>query len=179
MGIGALAGCLIAPTTFALFNAAFTLPAGPNTPPQIVTGQFGIIYRTLACVCTAQGISALPTNCTLFMAIFAGVALAVNLLVDFLRPRAPRIASFIPTPMAFSIGLLIGPSPGIEFMIGGVIFEIWRLRNKADADKLGSIIASGFLAGSAIAVLIQIGMTLGNVQSPMHITHSDNFNHVY
>merc|ERR1712054_67475 len=129
---------------------------------------------TLACVCTAQGISALPTNCTLFMAIFGGVALAVNLFIDFLRPRAPKIAALVPNPMAFSIGLLIGPSPGIEFMVGSTIFEIWRLRDRVKADKLGNIIASGFLAGSVIAVLIQIAMSLGNVKSPMHLTFTDN-----
>merc|ERR1712118_304717 len=113
------------------------------------------------------------------MAIFGSVALAVNLLVDFLRAKAPRVAAFIPNPMAFSIGLLIGPSPGIEFMIGSTIFEIWRLRDKVKADKLGPIIASGFLAGSVIAVLIQIAFSLGNVQNPMHLTYADNQGHVY
>jgi OPT family oligopeptide transporter len=176
--IGAVAGCFIAPTTFALFNSAFTLPVNePST--QIVTGKFGIIYRTLACVCTANGISALPANCTLFMAIFGGIALATNLFVDFLRSRAPNVAAYVPNPMAFSIGLLIGPSPGMEFMVGSTIFEIWRMRDRVTADKLGNIIASGFLAGSVIAVLIQIGMSLGNVKNPMHLTYTDNQGHVY
>lgn len=81
--------------------------------------------------------------------------------------------------MAMSIGLLIGPSPGIEFMVGSTIFEIWRMRDKVSADKLGNIIASGFLAGSVIAVLIQIALSLGNVQNPMHLTYSDNMGHTY
>lgn len=164
---GAIAGCIIAPTMFELFNSAFVLPT--DKPNAFITGIFGIIYRTLAATITGEGLEALPPMCLWFCLAAAIFTLIVDLCVEIGSKYNENLPAYVPNPMAMSIGLMLGPNVGMEFMFTGTLVWLWSRRNPQTAKEKSIVIASGCLAGSGVAILIRIALSLGNVNAPFRM----------
>jgi len=148
--VGAIAGCFIAPAVFQLFNNAYTLP-GP--PTQTLQGIYGTSYRVLAEVFTDGGFSQFPTNSLLFCAVAFALAIILDVSIDMVPER---VQDYIPNPMAMSIGLMMGPGVGVDFMLGGLAISLWRAKDPHGCKKFSVVVACGCLAGGAIAQLVII-----------------------
>merc|ERR1712232_874576 len=57
------------------------------------------------------------------MLFFAILALLLDIIADLVPED---VAVFIPNAMAMSIGLMMGPGVGIDFVIGGLGIAMWR-----------------------------------------------------
>jgi uncharacterized oligopeptide transporter (OPT) family protein len=156
--VGAAAGVVIAPGMFEIFNHAYHIP-GPST--QAVPGIFGTSYRVLAGVFASGGISALPKHTAEFCLAFAVLALVLNVLSDLVPSK---MGPYMPNAMAMSIGLMMGPSVGIDFLLGGLAISLWRLLSPESCKKFSVVVASGCLAGGGIGQVIQIALSSAGVQ---------------
>jgi len=157
--VGAAAGVIIAPGMFEIFNHAYHIPGNPNT--EAVPGIFGSAYRVLAGVFATGGISALPKHTAEFCIAFAILALVLNALSDLVPSK---MGSYLPNAMAMSIGMMMGPGVGIDFLLGGLAISAWRSINPEACKKFGIVVASGCLAGGGIGQVIQIVLSSAGVK---------------
>jgi OPT family oligopeptide transporter len=157
--VGAAAGVVIAPGMFEIFNHAYHIPGDPST--EAVPGIFGSAYRVLAGVFASGGISALPKHTGEFCLAFAVLALVLNVLSDVVPSK---VGPYMPNAMAMSIGLMMGPGVGIDFLLGGLAISLWRFLNPDSCRKFSVVVASGCLAGGGIGQVIQIVLTSAGVQ---------------
>ena len=94
-----------------------------------------------------QGFNQLPQGC--FMAMLIAVALGV--VITVLEPKYSR---WLPSPTAVGIGMLV---PGISVMpmvIGGICQWVWAKASEKAEDKYRLPLASGFISGEALVVLV-------------------------
>jgi len=152
--VGAGAGVLIAPAMFEIFNSAYHIPGDPAK--QAVPGIYGSAYRVLSGVFASGGISVLPEHSVEFCIAFAVIAVFLNVLSDVVPEK---FGQYIPNAMAMSIGMMMGPSVGIDFLLGGLAISIWRSINPAACKRFAIVVASGCLAGSGIGQVLQIALT--------------------
>jgi uncharacterized oligopeptide transporter (OPT) family protein len=95
----------------------------------------------------AKGFSTLPYGSltALCVALVAGVAITI------LEPRYHR---FLPSPTAMGIGMLIPGTATLSMVIGGVAWWIWSKRSPRTEAVYNMPLASGFIAGEALVVLV-------------------------
>lgn len=94
-----------------------------------------------------KGFSALPPGC--FQALM--VALVLGIILTVLEPKYHR---FVPSPTGVGLGMLI---PGVSIMplvLGGLCQFGWQKWNAKSEATYNTPLASGFIAGEAIVVLI-------------------------
>jgi len=94
-----------------------------------------------------QGLSALPRGC--FDAML--IAVILGIVITILEPRFKR---FLPSPTGIGIGMLI---PGIAVMpmvAGGICQWAWARTNRKTEEAFSLPLASGFIAGEALLVLV-------------------------
>jgi putative OPT family oligopeptide transporter len=94
-----------------------------------------------------QGFSALPRGCFLAMLIAVGLGVVITIL-------EPKHRKFVPSPTGVGIGMLV---PGLSVMpmvIGGICQMIWMRAAPKHEDTFNLPLASGFIAGEALLVLV-------------------------
>ena len=94
-----------------------------------------------------QGFSALPRGCFLAMLI----AVALGIVITIFEPKHRH---WLPSPTGVGIGMLV---PGLSVMpmvIGGVCQMMWARFAPKSEDTYNLPIASGFIAGEALLVLV-------------------------
>ncbi|XP_042382025.1 probable metal-nicotianamine transporter YSL12 [Zingiber officinale] len=158
--IGTAMGCVIAPSVFWLFFKAFKDigEEGSQYPAPYAT-----IYRNMA-ILGVDGFGSLPKHCLTLCFIFFAVAIMINLIKDLV---SPKIARFIPIPMAMAIPFYIGSYFAIDMFVGSVILFIWEKINKPKADSFGPAVASGLICGDGIWTLPQAVLALAQVKPPI------------
>ncbi|XP_015691659.2 probable metal-nicotianamine transporter YSL12 [Oryza brachyantha] len=158
--IGTSMGCVIAPCVFWLFYKAFTDIGVSGTE---YPAPYAIVYRNMA-ILGVDGFSSLPKHCLTLCYIFFAAAIAINLARD-LAP--PKVARFIPLPMAMAIPFYIGSYFAIDMFIGTVIVFVWGMVNRAKADAFAPAVASGLICGDGIWTLPQSILALAKVKPPI------------
>ena len=94
-----------------------------------------------------QGLAALPAGCLQAMLI----AVLLGIVITCLEPRYRR---FVPSPTGVGIGMLIPGFAVVPMMLGGVCQWLWaRLHPKSEKTYCLPL-ASGFIAGEALLVLV-------------------------
>ena len=94
-----------------------------------------------------KGFSALPPGC--FQALV--IALILGAVMTVLEPKFQR---FVPSPTGVGLGMLI---PGVSIMplvLGGICQYCWQKWNPKSEESYNTPLASGFIAGEAIVVLV-------------------------
>jgi uncharacterized oligopeptide transporter (OPT) family protein len=94
----------------------------------------------------SRGFSALPHGS--LTALVVGLALGVALTL--LEPRGPAV----PSPTAVGLGMLIPGYAVLPIAVGGVCQWIWARRRPQSEASYGTPLASGFIAGEALVVLV-------------------------
>jgi OPT family oligopeptide transporter len=160
--IGSVLGCLICPGLFVLLRSAWTIPT--DDPNAFITGLYAPIFRTLAIVATGSGFGALPKNCLYICLGFVVLAILLNITILLCQKFCPKVVTYIPEPSAMSIGMIVGASVPFEFFTGGLITWFWSRHRPQQCEELRAYIASGFIAGSGFAVVLQVIVSLCGLQ---------------
>ncbi|XP_062184465.1 probable metal-nicotianamine transporter YSL12 [Phragmites australis] len=158
--IGTAMGCVISPCVFWLFYKAFTNIgiSGSEYP-----APYAIVYRNMA-ILGVDGFSSLPKNCLTLCYVFFAAAIVINLIRDLVPPK---VARFIPLPMAMAIPFYIGSYFAIDMFIGTAILFAWEMVSKAKADAFAPAVASGLICGDGIWTLPQSVLALAKVKPPI------------
>lgn len=158
--IGTAMGCVIAPSVFWLFYKAFHdigMPGSEYPSPN------ALVYRNMA-ILGVQGLGSLPKHCLDLCIGFFVAAIAVNLARDL---AAPKVARFLPLPMAMAIPFYLGPYFGIDMCIGSLIRFVWDRLDGARAKAFAPPVASGLICGDGIWTLPQSVLALAGVKPPI------------
>ncbi|XP_042373916.1 probable metal-nicotianamine transporter YSL12 isoform X2 [Zingiber officinale] len=158
--IGTAMGCVIAPSVFWLFFKAFK---DIGTEGSQYPAPYAIIYRNMA-ILGVDGFGSLPKHCLTLCYVFFVLAIVINLIRDLV---GPRIARFIPIPMAMAIPFYIGSYFAIDMFIGSVILFVWEKIDKRKADSFAPAVASGVICGDGIWTLPQAVLALAQVKPPI------------
>ncbi|GAB4819572.1 hypothetical protein N2152v2_006618, partial [Parachlorella kessleri] len=156
---GAVIGCFVAPLTFEMFWKAFPL----GVPGSTYSAPYGTIYRAMSII-GVEGFDALPSHCLALCGGFFGIAVALNLIRDFLPKKWAR---FVPLPMAMAIPFYLGAWLAVDMCIGAVIMLVWRWRDPKGCAELSAAIASGLIAGDGIWTIPSAILAIAGAKPPM------------
>ncbi|CAN6250642.1 unnamed protein product [Urochloa humidicola] len=158
--IGTAMGCVVAPSVFWLFYNAFGdigMPGSEYPSPN------ALVYRNMA-ILGVQGLGSLPRHCLDLCIAFFVAAIAINLARDL---AGPRVAAYIPLPMAMAIPFYLGPYFGIDMCIGSAVRMVWDRLDPARAKAFAPPVASGLICGDGIWTLPQSVLALAGVKPPI------------
>lgn len=103
----------------------------------------------------SKGFDSLPAYALEFMAIGAVVGILITL-------GEIKWKKYLPSPTGLGIGMMV---PGVyvfTMAIGGGLLSLWRLIDKDSANRLSMPLASGLIAGEALAaILIPVLVAIG------------------
>jgi uncharacterized oligopeptide transporter (OPT) family protein len=103
----------------------------------------------------SQGASALPSGAITAMLIAAVLGIVFTVLED-------RKQTWVPSPTATGIGMLVPAAVIIVMFLGGFVDWLWRRTDKASNELYMTPLASGLIAGEAlVAVVVPILVVLG------------------
>jgi len=96
----------------------------------------------------AQGFGALPRSALVALVLALVVGVALTLL------EATRIKKFVPSPTAIGLGMLIPGFAVFPMVVGGIAYAIWRRGSPRTEAVYDVPLASGFITGEALVLLI-------------------------
>jgi uncharacterized oligopeptide transporter (OPT) family protein len=79
------------------------------------------------------------------------VALVIGTIITVLEPRWHR---FLPSPTAVGMGMLIPGFAIVPMVAGGIVQAIWVRRSPRTEQVYSMPLASGFITGEALVVLV-------------------------
>ncbi len=94
-----------------------------------------------------QGISAMPP-----MALEAmGIAFVFAVLATLIEKLAPKAVSrYLPSPVSLGLAFTIQGYTVLAFLIGAIIFEVFRRYDPARTEKYGIVLCAGVIAGESL-----------------------------
>ena len=135
--VGSMATALIYPLLRNKFGIG---PQGLSSPISVKWAGFAELLT--------QGFKALPPGCLVGLVVGISVGILLTLLAE-------KYASYVPSPSAMGIGMLLPAAVLITFVLGGVAQLIWsRVSNKTE-DDFRIPLASGLIAGEALLAVVQ------------------------
>ncbi len=114
--------------------------------PQALTSPVSVKWAGFAEL-LSKGFSTLPQGCLTALAI----GLVLGIVLTLLEPRFP---GRVPSPTAIGLGMLIPGYAVIPMVIGGIVQAIWAKRSPKTEAVYNIPVASGFIAGEALVVLV-------------------------
>jgi uncharacterized oligopeptide transporter (OPT) family protein len=113
----------------------------------------------------AEGFDKLPPWAPQFLVIGAIVGILITLLEI-------KWKKWVPSATGLGIGMMVPGNVVLTMVIGGIVLSLWRRANRTQADKLSMPLASGLIAGEALAAIIvplivAIGLLSAN-PDPVH-----------
>ena len=136
--VGVVVGAVVCAAVFALLQAAYGLGTEAMPAPAAMS------WKATAEI-AKYGISKMPDYAPLGAAI--GFALGCVLS---LKP----IAKYAPSPVAMGMAFILPPSLSFTIAIGGFVYWAIARRSKKYADEESFALASGLIAGEALAGLV-------------------------
>jgi putative OPT family oligopeptide transporter len=94
-----------------------------------------------------RGFDQLPRGCFAAMLI----ALALGVLLTVLEPRWHK---YVPSPTGVGLGMLIPGYAIVPIVLGGIAGHVWARRAPESEQSYSTPLASGFIAGEALLVLL-------------------------
>ncbi|MBS2024625.1 MAG: OPT/YSL family transporter [Deltaproteobacteria bacterium] len=95
----------------------------------------------------AKGFEFLPRGC--FTAML--VALVIGSVLTLLEPKFHK---YVPSPTGVGLGMLIPTLSIFPMVVGGIVQHLWQRANPQHEEKYNTPLASGFIAGEAVIVLV-------------------------
>jgi uncharacterized oligopeptide transporter (OPT) family protein len=95
----------------------------------------------------AEGFDKLPAYGLQFMIIGALIGIVITLLEI-------KWKKWVPSATGLGIGMMVPGNVVFMMVVGGLALTLWRKANKDTADKLSMPLASGLIAGEALAAII-------------------------
>lgn len=136
--VGVVVGVFACTAAFVLITTAYGLGTAAMPAPAAMS------WKATADV-VSQGISAMPAYAPLaaVFALVVGIVLSVK-----------RVATYAPSPVAMGMAFILPPYISFTMALGGFACWLVARRSKALANESGVALASGLIAGEAIAGLI-------------------------
>jgi len=154
--IGISVGIITCVPIYKLYDTAYTI--GSDSFPAPAAHAWKAVAEVLS-----KGTSGLPTYSV--YGIIAGVVFGVVLTIFYkiMQIWKPNIAQYIPSALAFGIGMIVPPKQSITMFIGAMLFLIWKSRWPETNNKYFFAVSSGLIAGEglmgiAIALLKLAGL---------------------
>jgi uncharacterized oligopeptide transporter (OPT) family protein len=94
-----------------------------------------------------DGFDKLPAHGAEFLLIGALVGIAITLLEI-------KWKTWVPSATGLGIGMMVPGNVVFSMVIGGLLLTLWQRANKQQADKLAMPLASGLIAGEALAAIV-------------------------
>lgn len=117
----------------------------------------------------AEGFDKLQPGAPEFLVIGALVGIMITLLEI-------KWKKWVPSATGLGIGMMVPGNVVLTMVIGGVMLTMWRRANKAQADRLSMPLASGLIAGEALAaILVPLIVAIGLLSAspdPVHASCS-------
>ncbi len=95
----------------------------------------------------AKGFSTLPPGCLTALVVALAVGVAMTLL-------EPRLGRWLPSATGIGMGMLIPGYAVLPMVVGGVAQGIWAKRRPVSEGVYNMAVASGFIAGEALVILV-------------------------
>jgi uncharacterized oligopeptide transporter (OPT) family protein len=181
--IGSLVSVFVTTTAFTLYSRAYTIP-GPNFPAPTA-----YVWLNLARLLRS---SSLPLHVDKFMIAFGAAAGCLALFKVWAAKNRMGWIKWIPSGVAFAVGMLNTPNFSMTRLVGGIVELAWKRRQAArrrrsrggaddgdgedddgDAssgtgrDGVGEIaiviIASGFVLGEGVGSIVNLVLRMLNI----------------
>jgi uncharacterized oligopeptide transporter (OPT) family protein len=94
-----------------------------------------------------KGFDALPDYALLFMVVGAIVGILITL-------GEIKWKKYMPSATGLGIGMMVPGNVVFTMVLGGVLFSLWNAGHKRSADRIGIPLASGLIAGEALAATV-------------------------
>ena len=133
---------------FAVVGAYEVLSAAYPIPGDTFTGPAVQSWYAVAHVLT-QGLAALPTGAPLAALVAALIGVCLTCL-----SRIPRVAPYLPSPVALSIACLVPASYAWTLWAGSLIPGLLSRRRPELAERIAAPLASGLIAGEGLMMVI-------------------------
>jgi putative OPT family oligopeptide transporter len=151
--VGIVAGVLICVPIFLLVTNAYEIGSDKLPAPS------AFAWKAMADV-LAIGFHAMPTN-----AVYAALCgLLFGAAIPLVRRLAPRTRAYLPSGLAFGIAFIIPAFYSFCFLIGAILYAIWKRRSPASATALGFAVASGLIAGEGLMGVVTAALKLLGVE---------------
>ncbi|MDJ0520691.1 MAG: OPT family oligopeptide transporter [Planctomycetota bacterium] len=150
---GIAAGILICVPIYLLMTEAYDFGSKEMPAPS------AFAWKAMADV-LAQGLDALPMHAP--WAVLVGALFGI--LVPVLRLKAPAVRPYLPSGLAFGVAFIIPAFYSFTFLIGAIVYAIWKARGRGSAEALGFAVASGLIAGEGLMGIINAVLTLLEVK---------------
>ena len=79
------------------------------------------------------------------------IALVLGVIITALEPKFHK---FLPSPTGMGLGMLIPGYAVVPMVLGGIVQFVWQKVNARSEDTYNTPLASGFIAGEALVVLV-------------------------
>jgi uncharacterized oligopeptide transporter (OPT) family protein len=134
--VGALAVALVYPALKAKYGVG---EQGLTSPISVKWAGFAELLN--------KGFAELPRGC--FEAML--IAIVLGVIITCFEPKHRR---FLPSPTGVGIGMLVPGLAVMPMVLGGLCQWLWSKTNAPQEAKFGLPLASGFIAGEALLVLV-------------------------
>jgi uncharacterized oligopeptide transporter (OPT) family protein len=95
----------------------------------------------------SEGFSKLPPGAPQFLLIGALIGILITLLEI-------KWKKYVPSATGLGIGMMVPGNVVLTMVLGGLLMSMWSKVNKKQADALGMPLASGLIAGEALAAIV-------------------------
>jgi uncharacterized oligopeptide transporter (OPT) family protein len=141
--IGVPIGALAVAVAYPLVRAKYGIggEGGLSSPISVKWAGFAELL--------SRGFGALPSSALQALLI----ALVIGVVLTLLESH-PRAGRFIPSPTAVGLGMLIPGFAVVPMMIGGIVQYVWHKVSPKTEDVYTIPLASGFITGEALVLLV-------------------------
>ncbi|MGZ6141748.1 MAG: OPT/YSL family transporter, partial [Myxococcales bacterium] len=146
--IGVPIGALAVAVAYPMIRAKYGIggETGLSSPISVKWAGFAELL--------SKGFGALPHSALVALVI----ALVIGLVLTLLEAH-PRLGAYIPSPTAIGLGMLIPGYAVLPMVAGGIIQDIWKRVSPKTEDVYNTPLASGFITGEALVLLILAAMS--------------------
>ena len=160
--IGSTASIFVTVGAFNLYAEAYGCQATAHWSCE--GGQFQVpvahVWKDMALL-MQDGMGALPPSALCFAAAFCAVGVLLPLLETF-GPR--RLRHWLPSGIAFGIGMYLPPEWTLPRVAGALLELCWRRRRPASHRNLHLMVASGLVLGEGVFSIL--GLVLKTLRVP-------------
>jgi OPT family oligopeptide transporter len=178
--LGSAAGIPVSVAAYALFTSAFSV--GPAS--SVLPAPTAAVWKAMARL--VSGGAALP----MYSGVFAGVAAAATAVVSLLALSAaaphseqrgasgvnarrgrcgawrlsPRAAAFLPSPVAFAVGMFVTPNWTLARLLGALVGAAWLRRWPSGHSRFMLMAATGCVLGEGVLAILTAGLASAGLQ---------------
>jgi uncharacterized oligopeptide transporter (OPT) family protein len=141
--IGVPVGALAVAVAYPLVRAKYGIGGehGLSSPISVKWAGFAELL--------SKGFGALPSSAMWALLIAIGIGICLTLLEG-----NKRWGKYVPSPTAVGLGMLIPATSVMPMVVGGLIEGIWRRWKPKNEAKYNTPLASGFITGEALVLLV-------------------------